>query len=63
MNTNKTQTEQLTQDAVMPSLPLEVVNLLKQVRFTFSNYEEGTIGKDMSNDADVLIKKYVGNGA
>jgi hypothetical protein len=47
---------------VMPSLPLEVVNLLKQVRFTFSNYEEGTIGKDMSNDADVLIKKYVGNG-
>jgi hypothetical protein len=46
---------------VMPSLPLEVVNLLKQVRFTFSNYEEGTIGKDMSNDADVLIKKYVGN--
>jgi hypothetical protein len=63
MNTNKTQTEQLTQDAVMPSLPLEVVNLLKQVRFTFSNYEEGTIGKDMSNDADVLIKKYVGNRA
>jgi hypothetical protein len=63
METNKTQTEQLTQDAVMPSLPLEVVNLLKQVRFTFSNYEEGTIGKDMSNDADVLIKKYVGNGA
>jgi hypothetical protein len=47
----------------MPSLPLEVVNLLKQVRFTFSNYEEGTIGKDMSNDADVLIKKYVGNRA
>jgi hypothetical protein len=63
METNKTQTEQLTQDAVMPSLPLEVVNLLKQVRFTFSNYEEGTIGKDMSYDADVLIKKYVGNGA
>ena len=63
METNKTQTEQLTQDAVMPSLPLEVVNLLKQVRFTFSNYEEGTIGKDMSNDADVLIKKYVGNRA
>lgn len=63
MNINKTHTEQLTQDAVIPSLPLEVVNLLKQVRFTFSNYEEGTIGKDMSNDADVLIKKYVGNGA
>jgi hypothetical protein len=43
---------------VMPSLPIEVINLLKQVRFTFSNYEKGTKGKNMSEDADALIKQY-----
>lgn len=47
----------------MPSLPLEVISLLKQVRFTFSNYESGTIGKRISEDADGLLKQYVGNGA
>ena len=49
--------------AVKPSLPLEVISLLKQVRFTFSNYESGTIGKRMSEDAYSLLKKYVGNYA
>jgi hypothetical protein len=49
--------------AVMRSLPLEVISLLKQVRFTFSNYESGTIGKTMSEDADGLLKQYVSNEA
>jgi hypothetical protein len=57
---NETQ-ENLNISDVMPSLPLDVVKLLKQVKFTFSNYEDGTIGKNMSNDADALIKKYIGN--
>ncbi len=61
-NLNIAENPALQQCAVMLSLPLEVISLLKQVRFTFSNYEEGTIGKNMSNDADDLIKQYVGNG-
>lgn len=47
-------------DVITP-LPSDVIDLLKQVRFTFSNYESGTNGKDMSNDADELLKKYFGN--
>lgn len=44
---------------VMPSLPLEVISLLKQVKFIFSNYESGTVGKNMSENADGLLKQYV----
>lgn len=51
----------LPQSDVIGSLPLEVTNLLKQVRFTFSKYENGTIGKKMSEDADGLLKQYVGS--
>lgn len=57
------QVKNLNIPAVMPSLPLEVISLLKQVRFTFSNYESGTIGKRMSEDAYSLLKKYVGSEA
>lgn len=58
-----TENPALNKADVMPSLPLEVISLLKQVRFTFSNYESGTIGKRMSEDADDLLKQYVGNEA
>lgn len=58
-----TENPALNKTGVMPSLPLEVISLLKQVRFTFSNYESGTIGKRMSEDADGLLKHYVGNEA
>ena len=60
---HKSKVKKLNKPAVMPSLPLEVISLLKQVRFTFSNYESGTIGKTMSEDADGLLKQYVGNEA
>lgn len=40
------------------TLPSEVLSLLRKVRFTFSNYESGTIGKNMSEDADKLLKQY-----
>lgn len=57
-----TENPALNKADVMPSLPLEVISLLKQVRFIFSNYESGTIGKIMSEDADGLLKQYAGNG-
>lgn len=60
---NEAENPALNKADVMPSLPLEVINLLKQVRFTFSNHEIGTIGKRMSEDADGLLKQYVGNEA
>lgn len=67
MSTEKTNLESgqpaLNKADVMPSLPLDVISLLKQIRFTFSNYESGTIGKRMSDDADGLLKQYVGNEA
>lgn len=62
-NSNNAYNQQLNIAGVMPSLPMEVISLLKQVRFTFSNYESGTIGKRMSEDADGLLKLYVGNEA
>lgn len=62
-NENKPIKPTLNKADVMPSLPLEVISLLKQVRFTFSNYESKTIGKRMSEDADGLLKRYVGNEA
>lgn len=40
------------------TLPSEVLSLLRKVRFTFSNYESGTIGKNMSEDADKFLKQY-----
>ena len=41
--------------AEQKELPKEVISVLKRTEYMFSNYEEGTIGKELSKDAAKLL--------
>jgi hypothetical protein len=37
--------------------PHDIEKLLKKVRFTFSNYEQGSVGKELSDEADTILRR------
>ena len=37
--------------------PHDIESLLKKVRFTFSNYEQGSVGKELSDEADTILRR------
>jgi len=49
---------QSRQADVSGSLPPDVLSILNEVMYIFSAYEEGTVGKDISNKSKDILKKY-----